>query len=1352
MRTRKIQTKVFAVCLTIMTAAQTMTGYSATSTTGLVPAQGSWIHEGQNWKYQAADGSFIKGWIHTTSGWYYLDPNTGIMKTGKAIIDGKQYFFNQSSDGLEGRMSTGWIKDETGSWYFCSTNTDGTEGAMVFGWQWIDGRCYYFEPESSERPGKMFANGTTPDGYLVNQDGAWLDENGKIQERPGQGYASVSKEISGSVSTKSSSKSSSDGDSRGGSNASGGSSNTSGGSSNTSGSSSNASGSNSNTSGGNSNTTGNGSSAPSGSTNSNPSSPDTSNGQDEQQSSLLLESQTRVVDLGWSQYVSVAFAKGYSLNNCRVMIDGVDVTEAMTPVDTDGTIAKWELTVLKPGSVTAMDQEGHAQTVSLGGSQNGSGSVQVKKHTAPSAFLAHGPVYVWDYQLTNYDDHGQPRVKPSTTTFSLGEKKDEIRYYAPKAELKDDETADNVYRVSGEAIVMFNYTSEADKQWFDSICDVDLVSGSGNKNTINADLNWNKDHVDHHGKTVGQITVPLGQTNFYSNGLYYLRVKSGNTDTLIPIEVVNGTSPSMILSEAGAIVSGKNLHFTVQNMTYGATMPVNRVELKRPDGTTKELEKIRDWYLIGDSFILYNDKSAKDGRNNIPDPGKYTITVHATGFKDMSYTFTVSDAASAVKEEAQAAYTLAAVDAISSATVSGGSSSGGSSDGSDGGSTTMTADLIFDADLLTNALILSKLQVENEAADAIADRWLSDMSGYDAVIGEDSTTFYRFDAYRDAVEQAKNAGTYLSFSDYLATGNAQTTANRPYAVKYVLEDNLLGETQMNGNYLGKEAPVIYLTDETGEKVTEVKEGTKIYLSCDDLAYLRTVAEEAKFYVNGGYQELSNTKYALTESGRLLQLDADVFRLEKGSNTLRIKLDGYQDNTVSVPVVKDKKDVQLSVNKDLKVGDAVILTNDADESGDIWKYITKVSLKKPDGTEKKILPDGQESISDDLGYSISKEHENQLILGKDLFDTAGEYQVTIEFAYYEKQMIAFEISKADQTDPGETNPDKTKEPPKAVGGDSWMGAYTFKFGTASSDWIKNISNVSVNGQSYEKGSYVYDKAQYTISETDGYVKIGNKEITKDKNEIVISAEGYEDLTFYIAKTGKLVEESKNPDTEDKETPDGSGGEEKAAPEVRSSEYSSWDGTYTIVVGIGQDEWVKAIREVMVNDQVYDKLSSSFASGTGYYLNVTDGKVNIKVGAKFESDRNEIVISANGYLDLTIILDQKGKILSNNLEAEIMLLSNELENPVDDQTPEEDIIVSDDNHETIIDQDSQNSVENNDTEDEQKQVKPTESKDTNDSASDQLTDDDFSLEEAQNPDAEGDSENVAITDDKAEEQDL
>lgn len=1456
MRNRKIQKQAFAVCLAIMTAAQTMTGYGATITAGAAPDHGSWVREGQNWKYQAADGSFAKGWIHTASGWYYLDPDTGVMKTGKAVIDGKQYYFDQQSDGLEGRMHTGWIKDEAGDWYFYSTNADVTEGAMVSGWQWIDGRCYYFESESGECPGKMFTDGTTPDGYQVNQDGAWLDENGKIQERPGQGYTGMSGQnrVFGSTQT------SSGGSSGGGS----------GSSSSGSGSSSSGSGSSSNGSGSGSNGSGNGSGSSSGNTNSNPSSPGTSNGQDEQQSSLLLESQTRVVDLGWSQYVSVAFAKGYSLNNCRVMIDGVDVTEAMTPVDTDGTIAKWELTVLNPGSITAMDPEGHTQTVSLGGSQNGSGMIQVRKHTAPSAFLAHGSVNVWDYHLTNYDDHGQVRVKPSTTTFSLGQKKDEIRYYAPKAELKDDETADNVYHVSGEAIVMFNYTSEADKQWFDSISDVDLVSGNGNKNTINADLAWSKDHVDHHGKTVGQITVPLGQTNFYSNGLYYLRVKSGNTDTLIPIEVVNGTAPSMILSEAGAIVSGKNLHFTVQNMTYGATMPVNRVELKRPDGTTEDLEKIRDWYLIGDSFVLYNDESATNGRNNIPVPGKYTITVHATGFKDMSYTFTVSDAASAVREEEHASYTLAAVDAISSATVSGGSSSG-SSDGSDGGSTTMTADLIFDADLLANALILSKLQVENEAADAIADRWLSDMSGYDAVIGEDRKTFYSFKAYRDAVEQAKNAGTYLSFADYLAAGNAETTPNRPYAVKYVLEDNLLGETQMNGNYLGKEAPVIHLTDETGNTITEIKEGTDVYLSCEDLAYLQTVAEEAKLYVNGDYQELSNTKYALTESGRLLRLDADVFRLEKDSNTLVIKLDGYQNNTVSVPVVKDKKDVQLSVNKDLKVGDTVILTNDADESGDIWKYITKVSLKKPDGTVKNILPDGQESISEKIGYSISEEQENQLILGKDLFDTDGEYEVTIETAYYENQTITFEISKADQTDPGEA-----KEPPAAVDGeDSWnMGAYTFRFGTDFCDWIKNISDVSVNGKPYEKGSYVYGSAKYTISETDGFVMLGNQKITEDNNKIVISAAGYEDLTFCIDKTGKLVDETSDPDTENKETlagpvetkditdgfglvfddaewfdkiisvtvneieytkadydlnsneyrtsgilkqislsnsafensekneivieaegyesltvtimldqngkiSDGSNGdignedgEEKAAPEVSATAKENLYDCYTVTLsGEELDDWFAAMKSITINETKLTAVSYSWELDQNkYLLKPNDREIRIGKNSLTES-QNEIVISADDYEDLIFILDSDGALIAEeDSEAAIMLVSDEEEAEDDDRILDEDTVISDDSDEKVTDQDRVDSVEGNDAEVEKKQTDAAESKITNDSKSNQLTvendaeedaeevkkdtlvDDDSSSEEAQNPDTEDNKDTVAITEDKAEEQEV
>ena len=452
-----------------------------------------------------------------------------------------------------------------------------------------------------------------------------------------------------------------------------------------------------------------------------------------------------------------------------------DVTSAFTKVDRDGTIAKWEITNLNPAVLAVTGKDGETQIIRLSENENPE-APEVRENTAPAAFLAHGSVYVWDYNLDNYDENGNIRRKPETTTFDLGEEKSGIRYYAPAAELTEDKS--NLYGVGGQAVVMFNYTEEVDKQWFNEITKVALVSGKGYNNTINGDLRYEKKLGEHYGNTVGQIIVPLGQSNFYSNGSYYLRITSGGKNTLIPIEVVNGTAPSMVLKEAGAITSGKNIHFEVKNMTYGIEIPVSKVELTDPHGNTTELEKIRDWYLIGNTFVLYNDENAENGRNNIPEAGKYTITVHSTGFKDMSYTFTVSTGAAA--QNSVVTEDVYGIDAMSSASISGGSTSG-SGNAAEGGSTTMSADLMFDADLLTNALLLQNIGVENESAQAIADRWNYDMSGWDAVIGEDGTTFYSFAEYRHAVEKAKNEnGEYLSFADYIADESAVETLNRPY--------------------------------------------------------------------------------------------------------------------------------------------------------------------------------------------------------------------------------------------------------------------------------------------------------------------------------------------------------------------------------------------------------------------------------------------------------------------------------------------------------------------------------------------------------------------------------------------
>jgi len=63
-----------------------------------------------------------------------------------------------------------WKKDGQGWWY----QTDDGDYYRR-GWKWIDHKCYYFDHQ-----GYCWMNGTTPDGWTVDQNGAWI-VNGDIQ-------------------------------------------------------------------------------------------------------------------------------------------------------------------------------------------------------------------------------------------------------------------------------------------------------------------------------------------------------------------------------------------------------------------------------------------------------------------------------------------------------------------------------------------------------------------------------------------------------------------------------------------------------------------------------------------------------------------------------------------------------------------------------------------------------------------------------------------------------------------------------------------------------------------------------------------------------------------------------------------------------------------------------------------------------------------------------------------------------------------------------------------------------------------------------------------------------------------
>ena len=72
-----------------------------------------------------------------------------------------------------GAAYAGEWKQEGGRWWY--QNEDGSYPSK--GWQEIGGKHYYFDQD-----GYMLADTTTPDGYPVGKDGAWITEDAKAAE------------------------------------------------------------------------------------------------------------------------------------------------------------------------------------------------------------------------------------------------------------------------------------------------------------------------------------------------------------------------------------------------------------------------------------------------------------------------------------------------------------------------------------------------------------------------------------------------------------------------------------------------------------------------------------------------------------------------------------------------------------------------------------------------------------------------------------------------------------------------------------------------------------------------------------------------------------------------------------------------------------------------------------------------------------------------------------------------------------------------------------------------------------------------------------------------------------------
>lgn len=877
-------------------------------------------------------------------------------------------------------------------------------------------------------------------------------------------------------------------------------------------------------------------------------------------------------------WLPLVFKNGYTKDNTTVTVDGKNVTAYVTNVTTEGTIAKLPL-VAEPGTVT-LTSGGKTQTIVVKQTAPATNAVYTGTGYLPDYYLAHTPLALWDYYLTNYDDEGNARVLPKQTTFSTTPAKNEHPSYSPVTVL--DEAG------NGNVVIMFNYKNSAaqtgDEAWFNGIAKtgaLQLVQYDQYKSILNKTLTYTKGTMEHGGK-VGALTIPFKQSNFTSNGRYYVRVAStvdGKTSyALVPIHVVNHDAPTFAVQEIPA--SGRNLHFSVKNMVYGITDPIEEVTLTKPDKTKVTLNKIDDYYLISQNlFVLYNDTTATNGKNHLDQKGVYVLTVKANGFQDAVCTFNVNDGKE-VETPAAKAMRSYGIDVISGASTN----IGGSDSSSSGGGYAISADLLFDSDLLANALVLEKVGAETSAASTVLNYWKSHVVS-DAVFDKGDTKYYPIGTYISAVNTAQTKGImWIPFTSYRT--DAQATASQPRATKAVLEDGLLGDIQ-DSSTSGK-------LDAITPTITGNAQGSNVVLTFtgdNAEAYLTKIENDGLVYLNGYWRELDKSYYTIENN--TITFQARCFKV--GSNTIQLKAAGYKVQDVEVNYAKvNETHLSLTATVDTETAGKVhIVVNNS--NGDFLKNLKSITLTKGDEVDVVWAKDVEGSNA--VYYVVAADNKSV-----DLYNVTepGEYTVKIEANYYTAPLTATFTVEGEVT--------TLNVPNMIVKQSETNGVYRVEFHDNTNEgnpatvidinnWKSAVTKVTVNNQEYTKDDgYSSIKAASTDYKwtygagSEQVLLLGGNAFVTGENKIVISAKGYNDFTYII--TTKATEPEQ--------------GNVKVPETAPTYDYSTMNRRLTFA---STDKvWLAKVNSVVVNEEVYTPTTDTYFYGQTYKIDTSAGTIS------------------------------------------------------------------------------------------------------------------------------------------------
>ncbi|MPQ44286.1 hemoblobin-interacting domain-containing protein [Clostridium tarantellae] len=844
---------------------------------------------------------------------------------------------------------------------------------------------------------------------------------------------------------------------------------------------------------------------------------------------------------------------------------------------------------------------------------------------APSKILTFTNMPVWDYHKTNYDKDGNIRITTGKTTFNLNEKEEKVSHI-PVFNIEEVE-------VNSPIVIKCEFKKEEQKNWFNNINKITKEDSTKNPN-LEQSLEFEKNE--------DELIIKANQRALDNNGLYNIKVYSSNYDSIIiPVNIVQSKPIKVLVSYPMNPRTGEDVRFKLENFNYAVINPITKVFLTH-NNKRKELVKFDSYHPLSDSITVYA-KDDETGEGNLLEPGQYTLEIYADGFKKVEKKFEVlknevkSNEKNSINKKLEPTSLIlkskkgikssfSSIDTLSSASVAtseGADDSG--SEGNSGGSVIMHSNLIYNHDLLANALILKELGIGTTESEAIADRFELNTISYDAVVSEDGTHINDFEDYLNAVKDAALNGDYLTYDNYISSENAKEYKNRPYNVKEVLEDNLLGQAKSFRDTLGLKTPNL-------EVKTSVKDKDMV-IQCNDINYLSNIKS---IKLNGDGRDISKDLYSI--KGNELIINSKLITGDKIQ--LRILSKGYKDKVIEAPLEKVLDKVDLKLNKEYKTGQNIVVTG---LTSDFVKNIKSIKINN-----KSVLTRDQEGNSSDTYYTISGDN---LILQSGLFKDAREYKLEIEGKYYGKKELIFTITKSEEkpkVDESNKEEIKKKLPKMNIKVDSkpmFMKKYDIKFENAG-EWINNVTGISVNNTEYKLGlAWGQTSGHYAIYKNDELIGIGSDNFKSDNDNVVtVKAKGYDDLTFIIKNDGTVSCDKKEQSIKN-DVSVVEGKNEVPKMKITLNKDSFFMKKYDIKFNGNSEKWMEKITKISVDGVEYEKGIQWGNEKNHYSIHPVDYNISIGYEGLKTDEENVVKISSEGYKDFILNISKDGKLVEN-----------------------------------------------------------------------------------------------------------